>query len=719
MSKLIAKSRKQVFKLSFLALDSLSKKLEKHKSYKDKYNYLKNLDEAKPFLKLIEQVEESLSLKKLYLLLSLVVIDQSHVLSACLKNKKSLDGLLDVLEHLESFYNEVGGVIGYQKIALDLLCQHENENEPHQVSEKFYPPHGIDLRNSSKQRDEIVACGILAQDQMAEIYPVGGAADRLNLHDENTNLDLPAAKLEFLGRSLLEGLILDLQAREYLHYKVTTNQVVTPLALMTSKEKNNDVHIKAIFEENNFFGRDPSSVKFFSQPLVPTFTEDGKWCLKDSENLLCKPGGHGVIWKLAENEGVLNWILKEGKKKALIRQINNPVAGTDLGLLALSGYGVRSDKCFGFASCLRRVLTSEGINILKEKKTDQGYKIVLSNIEYCDFKKFNIEDVPGSLDSRYSAFPSNTNILFADIRSTQEAIQNCPFPGMLVNFKKMDHFENGQMVHNGVARVELLMQNIADGFEKIFDQSFEKDPHPDTRAFMTFNERRKTISPTKKQFVPGSGLVETAWGCFYDYLTNIWDLFVNYCDFDMPELGSEQDLLSGSLSFMVKYHPALGPLYSVIAKKLNKGSMKKGSELQLNIAEVEINNLDLDGSLCIHADQVMGHLEEGRLVYSDKVGMCKLKNVQVKNLGINANKETVFWKNNLDRKQCLNIHLKGQSLFVAEDVCFENDLEITVENGTYIKAFMKDGKLSFEQGVLTKPLLWNYSIQKNLLEIKR
>lgn len=46
---------------------------------------------------------------------------------------------------------------------------------------------------------------------MGEIYPIGGAGDRLGLMDSDTGESLPAALLPYCGRSLLEGLIRDLQ----------------------------------------------------------------------------------------------------------------------------------------------------------------------------------------------------------------------------------------------------------------------------------------------------------------------------------------------------------------------------------------------------------------------------------------------------------------------------------------------------------------------------
>lgn len=46
---------------------------------------------------------------------------------------------------------------------------------------------------------------------LGEMYPLGGSADRLGLVDSDTGECLPAAMLPYCGRTLLEGLIRDLQ----------------------------------------------------------------------------------------------------------------------------------------------------------------------------------------------------------------------------------------------------------------------------------------------------------------------------------------------------------------------------------------------------------------------------------------------------------------------------------------------------------------------------
>lgn len=78
---------------------------------------------------------------------------------------------------------------------------------------EFLVPVGLDLASPTQQREAAaaVAAGIAALPALAEIYPLGGAGDRLGLQCEQTGESLPTAVLQYCGRSLLENLLRDLQ----------------------------------------------------------------------------------------------------------------------------------------------------------------------------------------------------------------------------------------------------------------------------------------------------------------------------------------------------------------------------------------------------------------------------------------------------------------------------------------------------------------------------
>ena len=89
----------------------------------------------------------------------------------------------------------------------------------------------------------------------------------------------------------------------------------------------------------------------------------GKWLMEGPGAPSLKPGGHGVIWKLAQDEGVLTWLEARGVVAGLVRQISNPMASTDVTLMALAGVGFQGKRRFGFASCDRVMGAAEGMNV--------------------------------------------------------------------------------------------------------------------------------------------------------------------------------------------------------------------------------------------------------------------------------------------------------------------------------------------------------------------
>ncbi|MCB1085004.1 MAG: UTP--glucose-1-phosphate uridylyltransferase [Chlamydiia bacterium] len=603
--------------------------------------------------------------------------------------------LVKELVALERFYQDEGGIVGYQHLVLTLLT-HEKEERPITLT----PPEGVLLSQKTAAVKQAIIEGIKRQGKMAELYPVGGAADRLQLKDEVTEEGLPAARLNFLGKPLLEGVIADLQAREYLHYKLFGAQVTTPIGMMTSDINRNHFHIKEICKQNHWFGRPKESFRFFTQPSVPTFTRDGQWCLQKPLKLLLKPGGHGMLWKLLKKNKVFEWLNSQGVKKALVRQINNPMAAIDDGLLAFLGIGHLEDRAFGFASCPRLVNAQEGMNVVKVI----GDKKVLTNIEYCDFEKCGIKDKPLEKGGTTSRFPSNTNILFADLAKIQQVQECLPHPGLLVNFRKGAHYHSNHKKEE-IARLETTMQNIADGL-----LVSKETPLP---TYLTFNERRKTISTTKRKSGTRGSFLETPEGCYYDYMLNAKELLENHCHMSLPPFPGQKRFAKEGPSFLFSYHPALGPLYSVIGQKLRGGKIHEGSELQLELADLNAENLNLQGSLQIQATHVMGHYDQGLLRYSDRTGQCHLKNVTVKNRGIDWEEDHLFWNHEIARVESLKITLHGHAQFIAEDVTLEGDLSLDVPSGMKMTAKKERGRVIF----ITEPLesnvpLWEYTLTK-------
>lgn len=644
-----------------------------------------------------------LSIQDQLILKSILTINQNHLFHSFDKNH--IKNLLEDLYPVESFYRSIGGIVGYHAMMLSLLSHNRLSSE----QKTYKQPTGINIAKEDSATCKYILAGIRALPFLAEIYPLGGAADRLQLVDATTHSFLPAAKLEFCGRSLLEGLIRDLQAREYLYFKLFAKQLITPVAMMTSEEKNNHLHVLSICEQNGWFGRPKAAFRFFQQPLVPALNCKGEWLQTQNCRILRKPGGHGMLWKTAIEQKIFTWLSSQGYTKLLIRQINNPIASVDYGLLAFCGIGYQKNKQFGLASCLRLLQAAEGINVVcmsKEKK------YCLTNIEYCDLKKYQIADLPLEKGSPYSRFFSNTNILFADLQAIEKVTKKCPIPGMLVNIKKTCFIgKKGHVEECEIARLESMMQNIA--------ECFSADQVDELGSFLSYNLRHKTISTVKKSYTKTSSLLETPEGCFYDVLYNGYDVLKNRCHFSLPAFSSHEEYMLKGPSILFQYHPALGPLYGIIAQKIQGGYMTWGSELRLEIAEVRLENVHLDGALHIIAEHVMGHCLEGQLLYSHQVGRCRLSNVRIENEGINRTPSNVYWKDQICYHQKCTIVLKGNSYFIAEDLELTKDLHIEVEDGFCLQAFQEKDRLIFQKRpLLPSEGIWDYQIEKDVIVVQ-
>jgi len=615
--------------------------------------------------------------------------------------------LVNVLLGIDHFYREIGGIVGYQAEVLRLI---KNDSATEQVAAKFHAPLFDDISQENSAVKESIRFGLESMPLLAELYPLGGAADRLHLIDEQTGQELPAAKLPFAGRSLIAILIRDLQAREWLYYRLYGKQITIPLGIMSSWEKGNCRHVTKVFEDHRWFGRPAGHFRFFIQPLVPAFDEKGNWHLSGPLKPVLKPGGHGAIWKLARDEGVFDWLKSLGCKKALIRQINNPIAGLDYGLIAFSGIGCSRNMSFGFASCNRLVKAAEGVVILVEKPSGE---IVLTNIEYCDFQKFGIEDEPIHPDQPFSRFRSNTNILFVDLEAVEKAVDSHPFPGLIMNLKPgMILDETGVQREALMARLESTMQNIADAMG---EPSSIDGPLKTEQTFVVHNKRHKTISVAKKAYQSGRSMLETPELCFYELLFANSELLLK-CGFITAPFSPSDAYLKGGPSTLFLYHPALGPLYSIIAQKLRGGSLSVGSELILEIAELDVENLLLNGSLQILAAQPLGAIdEEGILQYSHRVGRAILQNVTVENAGVDWTRGTPYWKMNLQHKETVIVELKGWSEFDARDVHLEGSHHFIVEEGVKMTVRQGEDGIIVTKTPISKEWLWNYSWKEGVI----
>uniref|UniRef100_A0ACD5T9R2 Uncharacterized protein n=1 Tax=Avena sativa TaxID=4498 RepID=A0ACD5T9R2_AVESA len=641
--------------------------------------------------------------------------------------------LLKFLGDIEEFYDCIGGIIGYQIMALELISASKSKDSKHRHSEDkfvdFHVPTGVNLLEDTEYASQAALWGIEGLPELGEIYPIGGAGDRLGLVDSDTGESLPAALLPYCGRSLLEGLMRDLQAREFLHFKIFGKQCITPVAIMTSSVKNNNEHITAICERLEWFGRGRENFRLFEQPLVPVVNaEDGKWLIGKSLLPVGKPGGHGAIWKLACDRGVFEWLYRHGRKGATVRQVSNVVAATDLTLMALAGIGMRHNKKLGFASCERRPGATEGVNVLIEKQNLDGlWAYGITCIEYTEFEKYGISEPTATNGSLQSSYPANTNIMYVDLQAVEEVGSrrnaSC-LPGMVMNLKKaisyVDHL--GFECSAAGGRLECTMQNIADNFANTYSHRCSKGIESELDTFIVYNERKKVTSSAKRKLKPeDSSLHQTPEGSLLDIMRNAHDL-LSSCSIEVPKVKDNNEYLRLELPFLIFLHPALGPFWDIIKQKFVGGSISKGSELQIDLAEFVWKDVELDGSLIILADNIMGSTKrnthgEEILHYGARCGRCKLESVKIVNDGISwGSPSNVYWKNDVERSESLRIILHGNAEFEAKDVLLKGNHIFEVPDGHRMCVIQDESGFVVNLDPISKEMMdsgswyWEYTV---------
>lgn len=584
------------------------------------------------------------------ILYSLIAAGQHHLLD------ENPTPLLNALIPVEQFYDTIGGVLGYHLTLLELLDPRCIKNDDSPFS--YHVPPYFDLSKPSVQNNQAILDGIITLDQFAEVYPVGGAGDRLDLKDPCSEEPLPVAKLNFLGRTLLEGLIIDLQARERLHYKLYGKQVTVPVVMMTSEEKKNSVRILEICENSAWFHRPKKGFIFVDQPQVPVVTVKGLWANKGPLQPIFKPGGHGVIWKMLLDKGIFDQLLSQGIHYLLLRQINNPLAGLDGNMLALAGFGAKKGKAFGFMACERLLNAAEGVDVLVEEKQEDGYGYSIRNIEYPQFAKMGLTEC--------LSYPANVNLLYAHLETMKEEVRKNSTPGLLVNLsKEFSVVENGRSENVKGGRIESMMQNIADG---LIVRSKE-----DLCSFVLFNHRERVISVTKRSYKEGDIVKESPLSALYDVMNNFRDVLEIECAFNMPLKPTLEEYVRNGPSYRIFLHPALGPLWKIMGQKIRGGRFAKGAKLHLECAEVDMSNLEVEVSLIVEAKQVMGHLDKkGILIYSDQCGKVELHDVKVHDL---------------------YLVLEGNAEFFATGITFENTRTICVPAGHRLEIDEKGERL--------------------------
>jgi len=688
-------------------ITALRKNLSSFRSAKAKVDYVKGSvgDRLHRFPQVRDFLTHANDEERLVLLL-ILALEQADTVFANLEKVEdisaSLHKLAQFLLHTERFYSDIGGLAGYHEAMLRLFIADDKE----QIPELFSPPY-FDLKEESQRMWKYSLQATERLGEMGEVFTVGGAGERLGLVNEKTGDPIPVARLVFCGLTLLDGLFRDLEGREYWHYKLCGKRMRVPVVLMTSQEKNNDQLITEMMEKAQWYGRPKESIFKVMQPLAPLATRDGFLACSAPLEIMGKPGGHGVIWKLAADEGVFAALKKKGITSLLVRQINNPLAGLDYGLLSLQGVGLVEGKSFGFAGCPPRPGFAEGLIALVIENSRRGRKAHLSNIEYTKFESVRKQN-PALLEEG-GVCPANTNILFANIEAIEKALSHTPVPGMVVNAKTGVEVVDGEKKSvKTVARLESTMQNIADAMGDFIEEDIA---HSHLSTFVNLYERGKVMSVTKCPCESARAYHESPISAFYDWYCTMYRLLKKECMFDLPLKQTIENFIAEGPSFLFFFHPALGPLWKVISQKVSGGRVAWGSEIELEIAELHLQDFFVRGSFRLLSDYPTGcRDEDGCIQFTPDVPRAFLRNVCIENQGIVPASLAAHIDRRVSRHSSCTIRLEGASELIAEDIVIRGDFSLTVADGKRARLYQtEDGGVGVFEEELRHPS-WHYSV---------
>ena len=588
---------------SFPSRKTLPPHVEKKRDLIDEF-MLKSEERLKIFSKLPTDLKE--------IALEVIALGQAEIIFSS-GNKEKIISVLSQLKKVAVFYADLGGLFGYQRWAKMLLSgEDKREDFP-----KVKAPKLFDLSRYTPKVEKLVYEGVKAQEFLAEIVPLGGIAERLN---QGSDKAIPSAIRKFRKRSFLEWIIRDLEGREYLHYKMFGKKIESPVVLMTSSDPKQKEMILSYLEEVKWFGRE--KIWLISQPLVPLFNQKAQWISDGKGGILMKPGGHGALWHLLKQEKIYSHLEQMGCTHAVIRQINNPIAGIDYGVLAHVGQGVLLNKKFGIITCAPDREGKEGIFVQKETKVLDKKKWIVSNIEYCKKTVYEIFH-------KKKKFPANTNILFCSLKAVEEAQRETPFPGLLINRKNM-----GDNV-----RLESAMQDIGEAICREGDDT--------NVTYLTYHIRRKALSAIKRvAHEKMYSFVDTEEMAQYHWMCNTYELLKKWCKVKLPPKPSYKKFLREGAPISFDYMPSLGPLFKVIGEKIEGGRWARGATLELYTPNVSFEDIHLQGKCRITSN--------GKF---DEHGKCTIRNAKIKNLSL--------------------VLGKGSS-FIAEDVEIESETTVVV-----------------------------------------
>ncbi len=283
------------------------------------------------------------------------------------EKKELIDQLAEVdLDHLEELYR----------------------NREHAETPDFSPAPYVPLPKTDeekKSRAEVAKLGehVIRKGKVAAFVVAGGQGSRLGY-------DGPKGK--FPIGPVSEKTLFEIHAEKIRAYG-NKYGVEIPYMVMTSNTNHEET--VACFNDMNFFGLNPDSIRIFRQNMIPSLDASGKMVLAEKNRLFRNPDGHGGSLTAISSSGALDWLKEKGIECVSYFQVDNPLVRIIDPVFV--GYHEK-DKADITSKCLKKTGPHEKVGIFVTLESGN-----IGVVEYSDLSEEKAQMTDESGELVYSA----------------------------------------------------------------------------------------------------------------------------------------------------------------------------------------------------------------------------------------------------------------------------------------------------------------------------
>ncbi|MBR2743866.1 MAG: UDPGP type 1 family protein [Clostridia bacterium] len=269
--------------------------------------------------------------------------------------------------------------------------------------------------------------------------------------------------------------------------------VIIPWYVMTGKENHEDT-VK-FFEDNNYFGYDKNSIKFFQQGKLPMCDESGKILINEQGVIKEAADGHGGIFQSMKKNGITEDMEKRGVEWAFVGPVDNVLVKMVDPILL----GIMIDKkVLAGGKSTVKANPSEKVGVFCRRNGKPGV------VEYTEITQEMAERVDENGELVFGESHINCNMFNVKVI---EEVANKNLPYHIAHKKASFIDENGNLVVPEKPNAYKFESFIFDAFDMLDDMAILRV------------KREEEFAPVKN--AAGTDSPETAKKLYLDYYNNL------------------------------------------------------------------------------------------------------------------------------------------------------------------------------------------------------